>query len=234
MKVQYPCNVTFVSCHHCFYEPFLKDFVKFKLAVVRWGNLDTQRNLGTDIQFRPMISNFWNIRLVLSEMGGADVHIIIIIIIIIMCTWVDIRWHQYTFTHKQYTEYRGRNTHNSYKGKKITRKKLGSKLGSAGRAPSLRVIPWHLPYNWGESTENPHSHSAGAFVQRAITKGVSVATDFARRLICACFRVCILLDRLPVLKCMHSIGPWKEEWKLIWKIKVCGMWHHICWRFGGT
>jgi hypothetical protein len=29
----------------------------------------------------------------------------------------------------------------------ITTKKLGSKLGNAGRAPSLRVIPWHLPYN---------------------------------------------------------------------------------------
>jgi hypothetical protein len=27
------------------------------------------------------------------------------------------------------------------------------KLGSAGRAPSLRVIPWHLPYNWVKSTE---------------------------------------------------------------------------------
>ena len=26
---------------------------------------------------------------------------------------------------------------------------------SAGRAPSLRVIPWHLPYNWGKSTEKP-------------------------------------------------------------------------------
>ena len=26
---------------------------------------------------------------------------------------------------------------------------------SAGRAPSLRVIPWHLPYNWGTSTEKP-------------------------------------------------------------------------------
>jgi hypothetical protein len=25
-------------------------------------------------------------------------------------------------------------------------KKLAN-LGSAGRAPSLRVIPWHLPYN---------------------------------------------------------------------------------------
>src|SRR5215475_15517059 len=26
-------------------------------------------------------------------------------------------------------------------------------LGSAGRAPSLRAIPWHLPYNGGKSTE---------------------------------------------------------------------------------
>jgi hypothetical protein len=37
---------------------------------------------------------------------------------------------------------------NNYKKKiTITRKKLGSKLGSAGRAPSLRIIPWHLGYN---------------------------------------------------------------------------------------
>jgi len=28
---------------------------------------------------------------------------------------------------------------------------------TAGRAPSLRVLPWHLPYNWGNSTENPQS-----------------------------------------------------------------------------
>jgi len=28
---------------------------------------------------------------------------------------------------------------------------------SADRAPSLRVIPWHLPYNWGKSTEKPQS-----------------------------------------------------------------------------
>jgi hypothetical protein len=28
---------------------------------------------------------------------------------------------------------------------------------SAGRAPCLRVIPWHLPYNWGKSTEKPQS-----------------------------------------------------------------------------
>jgi len=26
---------------------------------------------------------------------------------------------------------------------------------SAVRAPSLRVLPWHLPYNWGKSTEKP-------------------------------------------------------------------------------
>jgi hypothetical protein len=45
---------------------------------------------------------------------------------------------QYMFTHKQYTEYTERNIHNNKKEKK---------LGSAGRAPSLRFIPWHLPYN---------------------------------------------------------------------------------------
>jgi len=28
---------------------------------------------------------------------------------------------------------------------------------SAGRALSLRVWPWHLPYNWGKSTEKPQS-----------------------------------------------------------------------------
>jgi len=28
---------------------------------------------------------------------------------------------------------------------------------SAGRAPSWLVTPWHLPYNWGKSTENPQS-----------------------------------------------------------------------------
>jgi hypothetical protein len=29
--------------------------------------------------------------------------------------------------------------------------------GREGRAPSLRVIPWHLPCNWGKSTEKPQS-----------------------------------------------------------------------------
>jgi len=28
---------------------------------------------------------------------------------------------------------------------------------SAGRAPSLRVLTWHLPYNWGKSTKKPQS-----------------------------------------------------------------------------
>jgi len=25
---------------------------------------------------------------------------------------------------------------------------------SAGRSPSWRVIPWHLPYNWGKARKN--------------------------------------------------------------------------------
>jgi hypothetical protein len=35
------------------------------------------------------------------------------------------------------------------------KKKIKTNLGSAGRAPSLTVIPWHLPYSWGKSTEKP-------------------------------------------------------------------------------
>jgi len=34
---------------------------------------------------------------------------------------------------------------------------LGECEESAGRAPSWLVIPWHLPYNWGKSTEKPQS-----------------------------------------------------------------------------
>jgi hypothetical protein len=43
----------------------------------------------------------------------------------------------YTFTHKQYTEQQ--KTNNTKNNTKI--------WNSAGRAPPLRVIPWHLPYN---------------------------------------------------------------------------------------
>jgi hypothetical protein len=49
--------------------------------------------------------------------------------------------HIYT---QKYTEYREWNIHNN-------QKILPSNLGSAGCAPSLQVIPWHLPYKWGKS-----------------------------------------------------------------------------------
>ena len=51
--------------------------------------------------------------------------------------WVDTRWQHHT-THLQQTIHTIHREYNS---------------GSAGRAPSLRVIPWHLAYNWGKSTE---------------------------------------------------------------------------------
>jgi len=44
---------------------------------------------------------------------------------------------QYKYTHKQYRE--RHKTNNTYNNTKIGK--------SAGRAPSLRVLPWHLPYN---------------------------------------------------------------------------------------
>jgi len=52
---------------------------------------------------------------------------------------------QYTFTHKQYIEQHNRHTQYKYIEQHIS---LIRK--SADRAPSLRGIPWHLPYNWGK------------------------------------------------------------------------------------
>jgi hypothetical protein len=46
-------------------------------------------------------------------------------------SWVDTRWQQ------NITHLHTNSTHNTEKGK----------LGSAGRTPSLRIIPWHMPYN---------------------------------------------------------------------------------------
>ena len=37
---------------------------------------------------------------------------------------------------------------------------------SAGRAPSLRVLPWHLPYNWGKSTEKNSKSTEKLFFNR--------------------------------------------------------------------
>jgi len=50
---------------------------------------------------------------------------------------------EYTFTYKQYIEQH--NQHKQYieQHDSLTRK-------SADRAPSLRGMPWHLPYNWGK------------------------------------------------------------------------------------
>jgi hypothetical protein len=69
---------------------------------------------------------------------------VIIIIIIFNCKWVDTRRQQYSAHLHTNTEYTERNIHNNKKEKK---NKTVKNLGSAGRAPSLRVIPGYLHYN---------------------------------------------------------------------------------------
>jgi hypothetical protein len=54
-------------------------------------------------------------------------------------SWVDTRWQQYI------THLHTNSTHNTEKGKSV----------KCGPCPVLRIIPWHLPYNWGKNTENP-------------------------------------------------------------------------------
>jgi hypothetical protein len=73
---------------------------------------------------------------------------------------LQLGWHpvaavQYTFTQKQYTENREQNILAIKKLDIHINKKFKTNLGSADRAPSLPVIPWHLTYNWEKSTENP-------------------------------------------------------------------------------
>ena len=41
---------------------------------------------------------------------------------------------------------------------------------SAGRVPSLRVLPWHLPYNWGKSAEKPQSGWENPQVKKNLTQ----------------------------------------------------------------
>jgi len=49
-------------------------------------------------------------------------------------------------TQKQYIDQHNRNKQYTEQHNSLIRK-------SAGRAPSLRGIPWHLPNSWGKSTE---------------------------------------------------------------------------------
>jgi hypothetical protein len=57
---------------------------------------------------------------------------------------------QYTCANKEYIEQHSRRKQYIEQRNSLIRK-------SADRAPCLRVIPWHLPYNWGKSTEKPQS-----------------------------------------------------------------------------
>ena len=59
--------------------------------------------------------------------------------IFVKCNWVATRWKEYS-THLHIN-----NTQNDTK--QTIHRKTQKFWKSAGRAQSLRVIPWHLPYN---------------------------------------------------------------------------------------
>jgi len=69
--------------------------------------------------------------------------------VFVNCNWVATRWQQYS------THLHTHTIHRTTQNKQYIENKNFWK--SAGRAPSLRVIPWHLPYNWGKITEKPQS-----------------------------------------------------------------------------
>jgi hypothetical protein len=72
------------------------------------------------------------------------------------CSWVDTQWQQYgSHLHTNSTQNTENGTYRIIKKLDMQSNKKLTNLGSAGRAPPLRVIPWHLPYNWEKSTEKP-------------------------------------------------------------------------------
>jgi len=97
---------------------------------------------------------------------------------------------QYTFTHKQYTEQHNEN-------RKFWK--------SAGRAPSLRVIPWLLPYNWGKSSQG--SISLGVWICWVLPCLVAVG-DGDSFIVCLCthcmFMYSLYVYVLIVCLCTHS------------------------------
>jgi len=71
------------------------------------------------------------------------------VIYCVNCNWVATRWQQYS------THLHTNNTQNDTK--QTIHRKTQKFWKSAGRAPSLQVLPWHLPYNWGKSKGKPQS-----------------------------------------------------------------------------
>jgi len=84
------------------------------------------------------------------------------------CNWVDTRWQKYS-THLHISNTQNNTVENFgwkafWDSNQNGQTKINDELAayiyrligkSARCAPSLRVIPWHLPYNWGKSWKNP-------------------------------------------------------------------------------
>jgi hypothetical protein len=64
------------------------------------------------------------------------------------CNWVDTRLQQYSrHLHTTNTQITQNGTYKTITKLSIHNNKKLTNLGGAGRAPSLQVIPWHLPYS---------------------------------------------------------------------------------------
>ena len=80
---------------------------------------------------------------------------------------------------------------------------------SAGRAPSLRILPRHLPYNWGKSTEKPQSGYSIHITKTRIHYKTYTRTHTRAR------PHCILI----VLAC--DVANWTEPFALVVTVMNC-------------
>jgi hypothetical protein len=107
---------------------------------------------------------------------------------------------QYTLTHKQYIEQHSWHKQYIEQHNSPIRK-------SADRALSLQGIPWHLPYNWGKSTEKPQS---GCYCMLSLSKQF----PYNLHIHCQCH-------------CHWNFGVWDTEsvgWNLVMRMI---MWRNL-------
>jgi len=89
----------------------------------------------------------------LGDRKDAYRFLILVYDIFVDCNWVDTRWQQYsTHLHTNSAQNNTINTNSTQNNTIDTNSTQNTTINnltgkSADRAPSLRVIPWHLPYN---------------------------------------------------------------------------------------
>ena len=131
-SVYYPTNALCHTTHTIYINSYM---FRHRGAIIRELLQQRCTSQPANICIKPTCQNMYK-RMILYD-------------IFVNCNWVVTRWQKYS------THLHTNNTQNDTK--QTIHRTIQQFWKSACRAPSWLVIPWHLPYNRGKSTEKPQS-----------------------------------------------------------------------------